>query len=38
MAALTLTAIAAWLLIRRQWPVMWVLGVCVAVGLLAQRV
>ena len=32
-SALALTAVAAWLLIRRQWPVMRVLGVCVAVGL-----
>ena len=33
-AALALTLLAAWLLIRRQWPVTWVLGVCVAAGLL----
>jgi len=36
MAALALTACAAWLLIRRQWPVIRVLGVCVAVGLIVQ--
>jgi chromate transporter len=36
MAALALTACAAWLLIRRQWPVVRVLGVCVAVGLIVQ--
>ena len=36
LAAWALTAVAAWLLIRRQWPVMWVLGVCVVAGLLAQ--
>ena len=31
--ALALTALAAWLLIARQWPVMRVLAVCVVVGM-----
>ena len=36
LAALALTAVAAWLLIARQWPVMRVLGVCVLAGLAVQ--
>ena len=35
-AALALTALAAWLLIGRQWPVMRVLAVCVVVGMGLQ--
>jgi chromate transporter len=34
--ALALTALAAWLLIARQWPVMRVLAVCVLVGMGVQ--
>ena len=36
--ALALTALAAWLLIARQWPVMRVLAVCVVVGMGVQWV
>ncbi len=34
--ALALTAVAAWLLIRRQWSAVQVLGVCVLAGLAKQ--
>ena len=36
--ALALTALAAWLLITRQWPVMRVLAICVLVGMGVQWV
>ena len=36
--ALALTALAAWLLIARQWPVMRVLAICVLVGMGVQWV
>lgn len=36
LAALALTAGAAWLLIQRQWSAVQVLGVCVLAGLARQ--
>jgi chromate transporter len=38
MAAIALTFVAAWLLMRRQWPVTWVLGLCMLVGTTVQWV
>jgi chromate transporter len=34
--ALALTLAATWLLVRRQWPVVWVLAVCVAAGIAVR--
>ena len=36
--AIALTLVAAWLLMRRQWPVTWVLGVCMLAGAAVQWV
>ena len=38
LSALALTALAAWLLIGRQWSVMRVLGVCALLGVLVRLV
>lgn len=38
LSALALTALAAWLLIGRQWSVMRVLGVCAVLGVLVRLV
>jgi chromate transporter len=36
--AIAVTLVAAWLLMRRQWPVTWVLGVCMLAGAGVQWV